>query len=533
MELREKRILIVEDEYLTALDLKNQLEDNFYQVCGMARDGEEALKIYHQHKPNLVLMDITLAGKMTGIETARQIRQFSDLPLLYLTAHSGPSIFKQAKSTNPYGYIPKPIIYQNLFAAIEIAYNQYQISRELQQSEEKFRSIFLNSRIGILLYNEKGKVIDANPAVINILEARDREALLGLSLFTIKGFSDKVHEEIIKGEFIHEQIEYDFSWVKKSHRYETKRSGKAYFDLICSPYKQRKRSGEEIKGYLLQVQDITQSRKIQEESDIQKQKLIQADKLASLGTLVTGVAHEINNPNQSIMANAAFIKDAWTSALPVLDSYYQQEGDFLLAGLEYSAAKAEVFDYLNLIEDCSRRINTIVKDLKDFGRYQPKHTLQPVSVNLILHRALVLMSHYIKKHTHHLEVEYGRDVKTIMANPQTLGQVFINIIQNACEALPDKEKKIIIRSFTQNDGPIVCVEIIDQGGGIPPEILDRVRDPFFTTKDANGTGLGLAISSTIMDDHNGTMDFINTKDGTRVILSFPALANKEEEGGIT
>jgi polar amino acid transport system substrate-binding protein len=129
----------------------------------------------------------------------------------------------------------------------------------------------------------------------------------------------------------------------------------------------------------------------------------------------------------------------------------------------------------------------------------------------------------IKKCTHHFEMVLQEDELLIQGNFQRLEQVLINIIQNACQALPDPDRSIRVTSHTDVARSLAVVEVVDQGVGIAEENIARVMDPFFTTKrETGGTGLGLAVSSTIVHDLGGTMNFLSAEGrGTTVTLSFP------------
>lgn len=524
-EAEMERILIVEDEMITAVNIKKILEEKGYTVCGIAVSGESALAQFEEKKPDIVMLDIILQDDIDGIEVAREIRKTSDIPIIFLTAHTDSGTIQRAKTTYPQGYIPKPITTQQLFSVLEMAKTQFELVQALKRSEEKFRSIFTNSPIGIFLYDANGISIDANPAICTILGVREKHDLIGLSIFAIPGLSGEHAERIRSGESGQVEFSYDLEKVKQLRRYPTVRSGILNLAVSFSPIRKGTDDGtEEITGYLLQIRDITEQVKMQQQAEEQRQHLIQTDKLASLGTLVTGVAHEINNPNQAIMANSSYLKEAWISVLPVLDEYYRDTGDFLIGGIEYSKAREEIPEYLNLLQDCAQRIDNIVKDLKEFGRYDPDSKMRKCDINTVLHRSVTLMSHFIQQTTDRFEIKYGENLPNVRGNPQKLGQVFINLIQNACQALPDKSRGIRITSLYEPEVRNVVVEISDEGSGISAEILSKIRDPFFTTKRAKGTGLGLAVSSTIIEDHSGTLEFLpKQKKGTTVRVVIPEL----------
>lgn len=124
--MSNSKILIVEDEAVVSLDISRRLEKMGYEVVGRVASGEEALAIAQETSPDLVLMDINLQGEMDGIETAEQIYEQAQIPVIYLTAYAGESTLQRAKQTKPYGYILKPFKERELRAAIEIALSRHQ-----------------------------------------------------------------------------------------------------------------------------------------------------------------------------------------------------------------------------------------------------------------------------------------------------------------------------------------------------------------------------------------------------------------------
>ena len=127
-EANMANILIVEDESIVALDIKDKLEHLGYNVLNIVSSGEKAIEEVTKIQPDLILMDIVLKGEIDGIETARQIRECFDIPIIYLTAHSDEKTLKRAKITEPFGYIIKPFVDEDLKSAIEIAIHKGRIS---------------------------------------------------------------------------------------------------------------------------------------------------------------------------------------------------------------------------------------------------------------------------------------------------------------------------------------------------------------------------------------------------------------------
>ena len=141
----KKKILIVEDQLIIAMDLRLTLEGLGYGVTGIAGTAEECFQYLEKEIPDLVLMDIMLSGNVDGISTAEAIHKKFEIPIIYLTAHSDENSLLRANLTGPYGYIVKPIEERDLYTSIEIALHRFSIDKELKKNEIKYRTLFEQS----------------------------------------------------------------------------------------------------------------------------------------------------------------------------------------------------------------------------------------------------------------------------------------------------------------------------------------------------------------------------------------------------
>lgn len=256
------------------------------------------------------------------------------------------------------------------------------------------------------------------------------------------------------------------------------------------------------------IRDISVRKQLEQVARQQELQLIQANKMTALGTLVSGVAHEINNPNQLILFNSGLLADIWSDALEVLEEHYQATGEFSLGGLPYSEMRNSAAVLIRDVRDGAKRIERIVAELKNYAR--PPSSEAPVSfaINEVVERALALLKHLIEQKTRHFKTDLAEGLPELRGNPQQVEQVLVNLLINALEALPDQEKSVSVTTKLLNDGRQLGVEVRDEGVGIAAEHIQQLCDPFFTTKQANGgTGLGLAISASLLRAQGGSLSF--------------------------
>jgi C4-dicarboxylate-specific signal transduction histidine kinase len=276
--------------------------------------------------------------------------------------------------------------------------------------------------------------------------------------------------------------------------------------------------------------DVTDRVLSEEREKVQRRKLIQAEKLASLGELVAGVAHEINNPNHTIAINADILAEAWASVSPIVERAMEgREGD-LLGGMEWHEAREELPRLLSGIAAASRDIDAIVLGLKDYARGEARPETEEVALNLAVKAALTLLSNYIKKATRHLVLDLEENLPPVRAHFQRLEQVSVNLIQNACQALTDPEQQVRVSTRFDPEAGTVRLVVADGGRGMSVEHLERIKDPFFTTKqDIGGVGLGVSISESIVAEYGGRLEY-SSESGVGTVASVSLRAARAPEG---
>ena len=252
------------------------------------------------------------------------------------------------------------------------------------------------------------------------------------------------------------------------------------------------------------ARDITARKVAEERAILSERQMNQAAKMVSLGTLVSGVAHEINNPTNFIMMNTPLLLDVWDQARPLLDRYFAEHGDFELGGLPYSEMRENVPVLFAGIREGAQRIEKIIGNLKNFARQEVVETWETLHLNAVVEGAVSLMGQFIRKSTDHFSVACGEDLPPLQGNFQKLEQVVINLIQNACQALAGKDRAVSVSTKFDAVTKSAVLTVSDEGLGIEPASLSKIMDPFVTTRrESGGTGLGLSIVSNIVKEHSG------------------------------
>jgi len=382
----------------------------------------------------------------------------------------------------------------------------------LQESEEFHRITLASISDSIFLTTDEGKFIFISCNVANIFGYDEDEIRHDFeSIFDLVGYEFYSSHELQSIDEIN-NIE-----VEITDKFKNKHV------LIANIKKASIRSGTT----LIAFRDITERKNAEKRAKIEYEQLVQAGKMVSLGILVSGVAHEINNPNNAIILNIPLLSRMWHDARSILDQYLEDNGDFLIGNLRYSFARESVPELFTGVMASSKRIKHIVQDLKNYARQGSSVLNEIIDINGVLNAAVLLLDNQLRKSTDFLEITCGYGIPHFQGNFQKIEQVIINVLQNACEAIDDKNKSIRISTGFDPENMLVWLKVSDEGQGIRGDDLPHVTDPFFTTKrTSGGTGLGLSISSRIMREHGGDMAFYSRQGaGTTVTLTFPAQNN--------
>jgi PAS domain S-box-containing protein len=373
------------------------------------------------------------------------------------------------------------------------------LERELRETKEFLENIMESSVDGILTTDLKGRLTYTNRAMEEMLQYR-REEVLGthISRFYVKGMEQA--KEIMT---VLTAAERAGNYVMEVRRMDGKQ-----LTILTSLFLLRNEDGILI-GTAGIFKDVTEKRQLEAKLKAAQARLIEASKMRALGELVAGVAHELNNP---LMASQTILHVMMKS---VPQDWPERER-------------------LELIRKCNDRIGKIVDHLREFSR-QTRPEFQEVDINQTIENALIITGQQLLNHGISLVKELPPDLPRVVGDSNQLEQVFLNLIANARDAIEeggDLKKELTITSRLSQDEtlPHVQVSIKDTGAGISPENLEKVFEPFFSTKPVGkGTGLGLSLCFGIAEAHGGRIDIKSRQgEGTEVILALPVKQTGKE-----
>jgi signal transduction histidine kinase/PAS domain-containing protein len=258
------------------------------------------------------------------------------------------------------------------------------------------------------------------------------------------------------------------------------------------------------------------SRVITKEKNMEQQ-LLQADKLASLGQLVSGIAHEINNPNTFIRGNLTIVQEALNDIMPILDRTYEARPDLRIARLNYEMFRQSIPVLVDDMVQGANRIKGIVDGLRKFAKRDEGLLNESVNVNAITEACLRLVDNQVRR-TADVKAELDPDLPEITGNAQKLQQVIVNVLINASQSIDKPRGSIVVSSYRPNNREIV-LKVSDNGKGMDEKTVKQIFDPFYTTKrNQGGTGLGLSIAYGIIKEHKGRIE-VESKAGVGTTFS--------------
>ncbi len=370
----------------------------------------------------------------------------------------------------------------------------------LRESEERYRTILENMEEGYYEVDLAGNFTFFNDAMCKIRGiSRDKLMSMNNRDYMTPNTHKKVYEAFNRVYTTGESAK-NLEWLTirpdgSERHLETSTS------LI-------KNSGDEPTGFRGIVRDVTDRKRSEEDKKKLEAQLQQSQKMESLGRLVTGVAHEINNPNNFIFFNIPILKDYLQEIIPIVDGYAKDHPDFELFGMVYPEFREDIFKLLDNIEHGSKRINSTVSALTEFARKKDKVEMRLVDFKQVIEKGVAICRSKIDKMVKLFEVNIPENLPQVYTDSGAIEQVLINLLVNAAQAA-DKEDSWVRLSVSLNDTwqNHLIIEVRDNGCGMDKKTLGKIFDPFFTTKQpGEGTGLGLSVCHTLIEEIKGRID---------------------------
>ena len=377
-----------------------------------------------------------------------------------------------------------------VYGAVQDITVRKQTEHELQESTQKYRQLVENANEGIAVAQD-GHLKFVNSKMIAIFGHSEQE-LLSLP------FKNFIHPDDLDFALGHHLRKLDNPNVPNTYTIKIiHKSGKV---------KWIENNGVGIKwddkpATLNFLTDITEKRLLE-------RQLIQREKMASLGVLVSSIAHEINNPNNFVSFNIPILRDYIEEMIPIMDEYAGTHPQFELCNLTYPEFRQDIFKLIVNIENGSGRISSFVSNLRKFSQTKYKKPLIWVELKEVIESVHSICHSKIKSSVKSFVKQIPEDLPKIYTEPYALEQILLNLLVNAAQA-SDKHDSWIRLNVSVNNGERkqIGIEVSDNGCGIDQETQVKIFDPFFTTKSqTEGTGLGLYVCHTLVERLKGRIE---------------------------
>jgi PAS domain S-box-containing protein len=365
-----------------------------------------------------------------------------------------------------------------------------QSEHQIRESRNMLRSVFDGISDPLIMVREDMTLIMLNRAALRFFGAKLYRDVIGTSCF--EPLEHRYGREA--GNLLHsatageEPARFELSTSGDSARYE---------EVFVYPVHA---GGGEGSMAIIRITDRTRQR-------LMERELIQSEKLVALGLLISGIVHEINNPNNFISFNIPILRDYLREILPVLDEHAAKVPHFEVQGMPYAEFRTDVMKLLENVEHGSTRINTTVAKLKEFSRKKDQKGARPILPTGVVERAIAICHTQIRKTVKTFDVQVQQDMPEMVSDPDAIEQTLINLLINAAQAAdkPDSHIRLDVRRGASGKESLV-LEVEDNGCGMDAGTAARVFDPFFTTKEEGmGTGLGLYISKNLLESVGGSI----------------------------
>ncbi len=364
---------------------------------------------------------------------------------------------------------------------------------ELRKSKTMLQSIFDGISDPLILLGEELTIHAINRPTLDYYMIKNADQVIGKPCFVGLGNQTEICEGCTIPGAVSEGREQKFQRqsLKNSERFEE-----------VSLYPIIDNSGN-IEATIVRIHDIT------EEKRMEKQ-LIQSEKLASIGVLVSGIAHEINNPNNYISVNIPILRDYINTVIPIIDEYAEKHPDLVILHMPYAEFREDIFELLDNIQHGSRQIKSIVKDLKVFSKPDQDKPIKKIDLKPMFEKVVAFCWSKIRKTVKTFNVNIQENLPEILMDSQPLEQILINLLINAANAFDepfDENSQVdLVVSMDDSKENQLIIEVSDNGRGMDEKIIEKIFDPFFTTNPSQeGTGLGMYIVHNLIEKIGGRL----------------------------
>jgi PAS domain S-box-containing protein len=362
---------------------------------------------------------------------------------------------------------------------------------ELRKSKAMLQSIFDGISDPLILLGE-GLIIRAiNRPALDYYTIRNHEQIIGKACFAGLGNQTEICEGCTIPASVSEgkQQRFQRQSLKNPEQFEE-----------VSLYPIIDNNGN-IEATIIRIHDIT------EEKRMEKQ-LIQSEKLASIGVLVSGIAHEINNPNNYISVNIPILRDYINTVIPIIDEYAEKHPDLEILHMPYAEFREDIFELLDNVQHGSRQIKSIVKDLKVFSKPDQDKAIEKIDLKPMFEKVVAFCNSNIRNTVKTFNVNIPKKLPEMLIDRKPLEQILINLLINAANAFdkPVSENSrvdLVVSMKDSKEGQLI-IEVSDNGRGMDEKTIEKIFDPFFTTNPSEeGTGLGMYIVHNLIEKMGG------------------------------
>lgn len=474
------RILVVEDDRVVARDIVQQLSRIGHHVLGTTARGDDAVSMAIETQPDLVLMDIMLEGDLDGVDAAAQIRERCGRPVVFLTAYADDETVRRASGAEPFGYLLKPFEDSQLRTAIEMALYKHQAERKLLASERRYAATLASIGDAVIATDEFAKIRFMNPVAEDLTGWASEEAI-GKPISSVFRIVSEYTQETVEDP-AEKALRLGITVELANHTLLLSKDGRALpIDDCGSPIVDDRGT---VAGAVVVFRDMTQRNHAAASLREAQDALARTARLSMLGELAASIAHEVNQPLLAVATDAATCLH-WLS-----DDRFNVEEARLAA---------------QRIVRGAHRAGEVVANVRSLAKKAPL-SIKELDLNGTVIDALVLLRSELRRADIATDTELATSSRFVLGDRTQILQVLVNLILNGMESMmsvSDRPRQLRVVSNLL-DSDFVQATVSDTGEGIAPDLLNRVYDPFFTTK-SQGTGLGLSISRSIISAHGGRM----------------------------